>query len=186
MEAASAALGRSLGTKVGFVRLVPSKGIRDFPSSLPQHELIIAHSLLLLSEFHPRAMHFPPGDDGDDILAPADADMETLLRTDHDTSRSTSVGQSTFTNWTEPALRSDRMCWSLIGAAHTLAHELGLFGSFADAPPINLERTRHLQRILYIYLSQTSGRLGLSSLFPTFAGEDDFASLKQVLFDRES
>ena len=186
MEAASAVLGRSLGTKVGFVRLVPLKGIKeDFQSTNLTQAHICDHSLLLLSEFHPRAMHFPPGDDGDDILAPADADMEKLLKTDHDASRSTSTGQSTFTDWTEPALRSDRMCWSLIGAAHTLAYELGLFGSFADAPPINPERSQHLQRILYIYLSQTSGRLGLSSLFPTFAGEDDFASLRRVLFDRE-
>ena len=130
-------------------------------------------------------MHFPPGDDGDDILAPLDADMETLLRSDNDASRANSAGQSTFINWTEPALRSDRMCWSLIGAAHTLAYELGLFGSFADTSSIDLERSQRLEDILYIYLSQTSGRLGLSSLFHSFAGEDDFASLKKFLFDRK-
>ena len=127
-------------------------------------------------------MHFPPGDDGDDILAPTEVDMDTLTRTDTDSLKANSA---TFTNWTEPALRSDRMCWSLIGAAHTLAYELGLFGSFADAPLLDRDRSQRLQRILYVYLSQTSGRLGLSSMFPSIAAEDDLESLKQILFERK-
>ena len=72
-----------------------------------------------------------------------------------------------------------------MGAAHTLAYELGLFGSFADTPPIDWERSQRLERIIYIYLSQTSGRLGLSSMFHSITDEADFASLEQTLFDGE-
>ena len=128
-------------------------------------------------------MHFPPGNDGDEVLVPFDADDEILPRYDSDPSKSN--GQSTFTSWTEPALRSDRLCWSLIGFAHNLAYEIGLFGSFADATPIDIERSQRLERILYIYLSQTSGRLGLSSTFHSIAGENDFTSLRHFLFDCE-
>lgn len=130
-------------------------------------------------------MHFPPGDDGDETLVSTDADDESHLKVEHDAAKSGSNGQSTFTSWTEPALRSDRLCWSLIGFAHSLAYELGLFGSFADGPPEDGERSRRLERILYIYLSQTSGRLGLSSMFHSIADEDKFASLRHFLLDGE-
>jgi len=139
-------------------------------------------SLLLLSEFHPRSMHFPPGDDGDEILAPTDADAESLLLTDDEAQKGLTAGQATLKTWTEPALRSDRMCWSLIGAAHTLAYELGLFGSFADSTVATCPRARRLERLLYVYISQTSGRLGLASMFRDIPHEGDFAYLQQTLF----
>ena len=120
-------------------------------------------------------MHFPPGEDGDESLVSVDAE--------DDNTRFGSTGQSTFTSWTEPALRSDRLCWSLIGSAHSLAYELGLFGSFADAPHVDAERSRRLESVLYIYLSQTSGRLGLPSMHHRIAGEDSFQSLRELLFD---
>ena len=66
-------------------------------------------------------MHFPPGDDGDDIVAPVGDASDEASVTDDDAHKGTPAAQNTFTNWTEPALRSDRMCWSLMGAAHTLA-----------------------------------------------------------------
>lgn len=143
---------------------------------------LITFSLLLLSEFHPRSMHFPPGDDGDEILAPTDADAESLLWTDDEAQRGLTAGQAPLRTWTEPALRSDRMCWSLIGAAHTLAYELGLFGSFADSTVAASPRARRLERLLYVYISQTSGRLGLASMFRDIPREGDFAYLRQNLF----
>ena len=130
-------------------------------------------------------MHFPPGDDGDEILAPTDADAESLLNTNNEAQKGLTAGQATFTNWTEPALRSDRMCWSLIGAAHTLAYELGLFGSFADSTLTTDPRAQRLERLLYIYISQTSGRLGLASMFRDIPQESDFAYLQQTLFQRK-
>jgi len=146
---------------------------------------LILFSLLLLSEFHPRSMHFPPGDDGDEILAPTDAEAESLLMTDDEAQKGLTAGQATLKTWTEPALRSDRMCWSLIGAAHTLAYELGLFGSFADSTVAACPRARRLERLLYVYISQTSGRLGLASMFRDIPQEGDFAYLQQILFQRK-
>lgn len=130
-------------------------------------------------------MHFPPGDDGDEALVSIDVDDDTLSKLDNDPSKVGSNAQSTFTSWTEPALRSDRLCWSLVGFAHSLAYEMGLFGSFAEVPPVDGARSQRLERILYIYVSQTCGRLGFSSMFHSVTGEDSFASLQVFLFDRE-
>ena len=80
-------------------------------------------SLLLLNEFHPRSMHFPPGDDGDDILTSLE-DPDVLPLQDETMYEGPSLDETTVVGWSEPALRSDRMCWSLIGMSHTLAYEL--------------------------------------------------------------
>ncbi|KAL8870394.1 MAG: hypothetical protein Q9174_003553, partial [Haloplaca sp. 1 TL-2023] len=134
-------------------------------------------SLLLLTEFHPRSMHFPPGDDGDDILT--SLDDEPIDTTEKGPYRDPPVfGQATVASWSEPALRSDRMCWSLIGMAHTLAFELGVFGDFhngvriprssgrsiTDLPTILREqRVDRIERLLYVYINSACGRFG----FPT-------------------
>lgn len=139
------------------------------------------HSLLLLSEFHPRSMHFPPGDDVDEIFASSDGDM-----TIDETQGRNSVENSTFARWIEPALRSDRMCWSLVGTAYILAYELGIFGNYADGTrPLdggiksrpghfdNRQRANRIERLLYIYVNQTSGRLGFPSAFSyNFIGDN--------------
>ncbi|KAF6222363.1 hypothetical protein HO133_001449 [Letharia lupina] len=124
-------------------------------------------SLLLLNEFHPRSMHFPPRDDDDDILAPADdadtpADEKALY-----------LGST----WSEPAVRSDRMCWSLIGTSYVLAYELGIFGTYSDgvlsvdgivkrkggATEYN-KRADRIERMLYVFVTQASGRFGIPSM----------------------
>lgn len=125
-------------------------------------------SLLLLNEFHPRSMHFPPRDDDDDILAPAEdannpADEKTLY-----------MGSA----WSEPAVRSDRMCWSLIGTSYVLAYELGIFGAYSDgilsvdgivkrsggATAYN-KRADRVERMLYVFITQASGRFGIPSMY---------------------
>ncbi|KAL8692757.1 MAG: hypothetical protein Q9218_002264, partial [Villophora microphyllina] len=148
-------------------------------------------SLLLLSEFHPRSMHFPPGDDGDDILTTADDESTSLSRTQ--TVRETlAFGEATVASWSEPALRSDRMCWSLIGMAHTLAYELGVFGNFQNGirtprpterlngEPSSLpheQRADRIERLLYVYITSACGRFG----FPTmYAGQDDDLDLHNI------
>lgn len=149
----------------------------------------MSHSLLLLSEFHPRSMHFPPGDDVDEIFASSDGDM-----TMDETQGRNSVGNSTFAGWIEPALRSDRMCWSLVGTAYTLAYELGIFGNYADGTrPLdggirsmsgyldNRQRANRIERLLYIYITQTSGRLGFPSAFHhKFSTDTDLNNMEQV------
>lgn len=127
-------------------------------------------------------MHFPPGDDGDEILTPANGGTSENSNTDGEAHRGLTAGQASVMNWTEPALRSDRMCWSLVGAAHTLAHELGLFGSFVCTAQAVSTRSKRLKRLLYVYITQTSGRLGLASMYPSSPGESDFAYLQHTLF----
>lgn len=137
-------------------------------------------SLLLLSEFHPRSMHFPPGDDGDDILTTADEEWIS-----HTQGRSTqeppSFGEATVAGWSEPALRSDRMCWSLIGMSYTLAFELGVFGDYHNgirppqspgphssglpSSPSYEQRVDRIERLLYIYINSASGRFGIPTMF---------------------
>jgi hypothetical protein len=74
-------------------------------------------SLMLLTEWHPRALHFPPGDDDDELMAsdePAPAAEPRIA-----------VGGEQVNSWLEPCWRSDRMCWMLLGNALTLAFEIG-------------------------------------------------------------
>ena len=139
-------------------------------------------SLLLLNEFHPRSMHFPPRDDDDDILVPADDANspvdEKLL----------SVGSP----WSEPAVRSDRMCWSLIGTSYVLAYELGIFGTYSDgALSVNgrvrrkgglttyNKRADRIERMLYVFITQASGRFGIPSMYSDEINKFAIESVKE-------
>lgn len=119
-------------------------------------------------------MHFPPRDDDDEILAPADDDHTKARPTDS----LASSGESTMFNWSEPALRSDRMCWSLIGTSYVLAYELGIFGTYSEgalatngrvmrhggSPEFN-RRADRIERLLYVFIIQAAGRFGLPSMY---------------------
>lgn len=131
-------------------------------------------------------MHFPPSDDAEGIFAITDGDGI-------EEQGELAIGDSTFAGWTEPALRSDRMCWSLIGTAYSLAYELGVFGNYTDGTR-DLEggvkhrsgssdycqRADRIERLLYIYVNQTSGRLGFPSAFPGYLGDTDLANIKRT------
>jgi hypothetical protein len=131
-------------------------------------------SLMLLTEWHPRALHFPPGDDDDELVIPDDP-YETGPKTD----MLKGVGDKRIDSWLEPCWRSDRMCWMLLGNAMTLAFEIGVFDDtgekeFEDANQhlshatvkAYYRRKGHLRDLLIIYVTQTSGRLGLTSMLP--------------------
>ena len=142
-------------------------------------------SLLLLSEFHPRAMHFPPADDSDETLFPPETEPNSSR--DRYLNDPESDSKSAFTAWTEPSLRSGRMCWSLIGTAMYLAHEVGIFGGYGDGrqdqgSPAERKRAKYIKRLLYIYITQTSGRLGIPSLFRDGGGPQDLPDLEEHLF----
>ena len=135
------------------------------------------HSLLLLSDWLPRAMHFPPGDDDDEILIQPPSENDEI-----DTSRNLHLG------WIEPAIRSDRMCWSLVGAAYTLSFELGVFDSLIESgrwspgpqakTGYDSERADRIGRMLFIYISQNCGRLGFPNMMPSQGNETNFNFLK--------
>ncbi|KAL8760179.1 MAG: hypothetical protein Q9199_000201 [Rusavskia elegans] len=146
-------------------------------------------SLLLLNEFHPRSMHFPPGDDGDDILTSIEDPYVSALQ-DKTVCEGPSLDETTVAGWSEPALRSDRMCWSLIGMSHTLAFELGVYGDFnrgfrALRPPDlsgtssshDEQRSDRIERLLYVFINSACGRFGFP---PMYDGHDEDLGLRGV------
>ncbi|KAG9201264.1 hypothetical protein G6514_005812 [Epicoccum nigrum] len=132
-------------------------------------------SLMLLTEWHPRALHFPPGDDDDELVLPDDLDHEKGPKAD----MYKGVGDKRIDSWLEPCWRSDRMCWMLLGNAMTLGFEIGVFDETSEVEfeqanqhlshatvKSYFRRKNHLKNLLIIYVTQTSGRLGLTSMLP--------------------
>ncbi|KAI2345857.1 zinc finger transcriptional activator [Ophidiomyces ophidiicola] len=126
-------------------------------------------ALLLLSEWHPRSLHVPAGDDGDSIIVKDD-----VRRTRASTA---GIGGRIRIDWLEPVWRSDRMCWSMLGNALALAVELGIFDEYDNTTigaresrrdiwshPQSSQRAYLVQHLLWVYLTQTSGRLGWKNL----------------------
>ncbi|KAJ5479476.1 hypothetical protein N7530_004985 [Penicillium desertorum] len=131
-------------------------------------------AMLLLTEWHPRNLHFPPGDDENSLL---DIDPQTHSRADyhmdHDGEQTNkgSEGRVAFQKWLEPAWRSDRMSWMLLSTAQALAFELGVFDPKGDAKavnesPIEQTRKRRLRRLILVFITHSSGRLGIPSMLP--------------------
>jgi hypothetical protein len=129
-------------------------------------------------------MHFPPGDDGDEISVPLlsnpeDAEVPLPILTGNP-----------YAGWTEPALRSDKICWSLVSYAYTLSYELGVFDSLVDhgswVPSTQGKfgteehRANRIGRLLHIYVSQTCGRLGYANILPQGGTKMDIEFLKMV------
>lgn len=124
-------------------------------------------SLLLISDWHPRSVHFPPETNGwDGELISPDYDRHNRLQTD---------GDAPLIRWREdvfePAKRSERMSWMLLGAAVNLAYELGMFSD----PPAGLSsyldqqqkvRMHRARKLLYVYVTQMASQIGCSSLLP--------------------
>ena len=134
-------------------------------------------------------MHFPPNDDDEDILAPDEEGLKGL--SSGESLDLSSNRESTFAGWAEPAVRSDRMSWSLIGFAHALAYELGIFGTYSDGilsvdgrakrqegPLTHQQRADRLERLLYIYMTQASGRFGFPSMYPDDITAHNLATMR--------
>ena len=136
-------------------------------SSAKSRTLGSIKALLLMTEWHPRSLHFPPENDGwDSSLAPSVDDHYP----DSDRSGATASSMRWREEVFEPAKRSDRMSWMLLGLATTLAHELGVFQELdleddldQQMSPHNRIRTR---RLLFLYVNQLSLRLGCTSFLP--------------------
>lgn len=122
--------------------------------------------LMLISEWHPRSLHFPPESEGWDAL---------LMSTDLDPRYQTRKNdQEPAARWRydvfEPAKRANRMSWMVLGVATNLAHELGVFSSERPTNIAMLDdegrRMHRVQRLLYTHVTQTATRLGFQSVFP--------------------
>lgn len=123
-------------------------------------------ALMLISDWHPRAIHFPPDTEGWDALL-----VDTVYERD---SRKRTHGQEPLVRWRndvfEPAKRASRMSWMLLGLATNLAYELKILssGQHPDSLATDAEGKRRfrVQRLLYSYTTQTALRLGYTSVFP--------------------
>jgi len=148
-------------------------------------------SLLILTEWHPRALHFPPGDDENELLVPAEAFGSSSVAgftTGGTYGRlGDTEGRPVLSDWLEPAWRSDRMCWMLLFNALALAFELGVFdamdktssfGCEVDHSELNIPfyrvRVDRVRRLLFIYVTQTSGRLGWTSPMSRYISDSPF------------
>ncbi|KAL4930926.1 Zn(II)2Cys6 transcription factor domain-containing protein [Aspergillus undulatus] len=142
-------------------------------------------ALLILTDWHPRNLHFPPGDDENaliDLDAHAgryDKDLDNYgENTAQRGSSGAPEGRLAFQTWLEPAWRSDRMSWMLLSTAQALAFELGVFDQKNDAKsstesPAEQTRKRRLRRLILVYITQSSGRLGIPSMLPLPQWADD-------------
>ncbi|KAJ6164979.1 hypothetical protein N7470_003651 [Penicillium chermesinum] len=125
-------------------------------------------ALLLMAEWHPRSLHFPPETEGWD---------DDLISTGPNVSESAETADTSANRWLEdviePSRRSDQMSWMLLGCALSLAHELGIFETEEDEngeevtelkEQMTLRRQR-VQRLLYVYINQLAWRIGCMSPF---------------------
>ncbi|KAJ5090028.1 hypothetical protein N7532_008712 [Penicillium argentinense] len=126
-------------------------------------------ALLLMAEWHPRSLHFPPEMDGWD---------DDLILSPSKPSENTDSNPNSANRWLEdmiePSRRSDQMSWMLLGCALSLAHELGIFETEETNSPdeeqewkeqMTLRRQR-VQRLLYVYINQLAWRIGCMSPIP--------------------
>ncbi|KAE8154945.1 hypothetical protein BDV25DRAFT_170308 [Aspergillus avenaceus] len=158
--------------------LAPTSGKVNLKGNL--RSLGTIEALLVLTDWHPRNLHFPPGDD-ENALLDLDAQVQTKdVELDGDnvlnraantgTLNTAAEGRLAFQKWLEPAWRSDRMSWMLLSTAQALAFELGVFDqkleSKAASDPPEYTRKRRLRRLILVYITQSSGRIGIPSMLP--------------------
>lgn len=136
-------------------------------------------SMMIMTEWHPRALHFPPDEATDELMLPSYEGHDHVSADEDDNTRmGGNVGGRRIESWLEPAWRSDRMCWMLLSTAMGLAYELGVFDNIEDALAHNsitrpeyedeayrLRATR-IKRLLLVYSTQLAGRLGWTNMVP--------------------
>ncbi|KAF4119762.1 Fungal Zn(2)-Cys(6) binuclear cluster domain, partial [Geosmithia morbida] len=143
-------------------------------------------SLLILTEWHPRALHFPPSEVTDELMLPdygttpnpVAAAASAMDDGDQSHNVGAGFGGKRLESWLEPAWRSDRMCWMLLSTAMGLGYELGIFDDIDELlrddvltrpeyqDPAYRQRASRIKRLLLIYTSQLAGRLGWTSMAP--------------------
>lgn len=143
-------------------------------------------SLMILTEWHPRALHFPPTEATDELVLPmVDEFQATIGEDDQNRPGQPGFGGKRIESWLEPAWRSDRMCWMLLSTANGLAYELGVFDDIDELlkddaitrPEYQEEayrqRAYRIKRLLLIYTTQLAGRLGWTNMAPDHLRKSD-------------
>ena len=125
-------------------------------------------ALLLISEWHPRSLHFPPDTHGWDSNPILNYPAQHNNGSGQHHRSEISAADQWLNDVIEPARRSDRMSWMLLGSAVTLAHELGIFDGDADSTGIADSTLRRIRarKLLYVYVNHLASRLGYISLIP--------------------
>lgn len=137
-------------------------------------------SLMILTEWHPRGLHFPPADATDELMLPS-YEVADNFSTDEDGNQRVpnGVGGKRIESWLEPAWRSDRMCWMLLSTALGLSYELGVFDQIDEMLESGDDMTRpeyedeayrlraaRIKKLIVIYFTQLAGRLGWTNMVP--------------------
>lgn len=135
-------------------------------------------ALLLLTDWQPRALHFPPGDD-ENYLLEGSFDSGSGYMNAKGVATEDDFESVPYASWLEPAWRSDKMSWMLLGLAQALSFELGVF----DINHVNCQnhhqgmnecaRKRRLRRLVLVYVAQTSGRIGIPTMLKLADWEDE-------------
>lgn len=132
-------------------------------------------SLMILTEWHPRALHFPAPEAIDELMLPPN-DGDLMSEGESNNRVGAGIGGKRIESWLEPAWRSDRMCWMLLSTATGLAYELGVFDDIDELlqdgaitrPEYEDEgyrqRAYRIKRLLLIYVTQLAGRLGWTNM----------------------
>ncbi|CAZ80317.1 unnamed protein product [Tuber melanosporum] len=142
--------------------------------------------LLILTEWHVRGLHFPMDvEEGDWMVDSSDSEECETTHTRRKARKGGGVVEGLsdrIENILEPAYRSDRMSWMLLGNALALAYELGVFDEIdepASTTPAHLPsreppppdtgyrlRFQRIQKLLLLYVLQLASRLGWTSMIP--------------------
>ena len=140
-------------------------------------------ALLLLTDWQPRALHFPPGDEENGLL-----DRNLLVSNENEPHPSGQPDEHhgtrdydnlPYASWLEPAWRSDKMSWMILGLAQTLAFELGVFDTnhfncrHQHGPESECARKRRVRHLVLVYVAQISGRMGIQSSLDVSEWETD-------------
>ena len=136
-------------------------------------------SLMLLTEWHPRSLHFPPDDDDTELMLP-ESTTQHIVSDEMAADAAKGIGGQRMDTWLRPAWRSDRICWMQLSIANALAFEIGVFdenisrhlqGISYDRRQAYEARRSHVKSLLLAYTTQTSGRLGIASMMPSIYGD---------------
>lgn len=123
-------------------------------------------SFLLLSDWHPRAIHLPPETEGWDAFLISPAYERVNRRRQGDEASVIRWREDVF----EPVKRADRMSWMLLGLATNLGIELGVLGNPTEdssLPAAERHRRMRAGQLLTSYVTQTAVRLGYQTFLPS-------------------
>lgn len=135
-------------------------------------------SLMILTEWHSRHVHFPADEDDAELMAPDHANGDPAAARGN--------GAKPVSSWIEPCFRSDRMCWKLLNMAKSVAMEIGVFDKDSsrhtkdmtrEHAAIYEQRRLHVKSVLLVYITQTSGRLGVAAMLPEGYAVPDHSEL---------